>query len=841
MNQVRQRVQFLIIAMLMLNGLLLVMSRGEAWPLILLVILPIPTWYVVDFKRWYELPSWAANLIGLGIGGYAMYFFWFLATERHLAIVSDMVCYLLLTMTLQEKSPRLYWQITVLSVLQSVVASVFSLDLQQGLIFIFYTLVVLMALGSIVYYRDELVATLRMDRFNNMIHSSVHQQRQRGSAVVLRPTRITTSTAGYGSILFATLALAFFSVSAGMSIYVTIPRLEEGSDSELIQLKTTGISRQIKTLEPSGVLQPSNAEAFRVKILDPSGSKSLQLKSDLYMRGACFEKLERDETGWRSYQESVQPTRQLSFPAFTGKVLLQEIVIVPREDPMLFYALPVTPAMNAARDMRFDLHSEMLKRHSATGTINTTPFRYEVGLYGVEEGVVPDTFPFLNYKTGDYSAPLANDVRGRLDSLTEFDPEKFPRLQAQAKAIAATIDESASNRREVCKALENYLANSGEFQYTTDFRSIVRNRDLDPVEDFVANYRQGHCELYASALCLMLRSVGIPARVVVGYRTAKFNDVAGHYLVQEKHAHSWVEAYLSPFPIDCTEAQETKGLAGKGGAWLRLDATPPASTLNDDSDLFSQANNAFGFAQSLWDEYIMGIQDSGTGSERTTYGAGFLQALMDPTALVQSFRYRIENMSVWQRAAVAGVIVVGLLLIQRRVATSKKKSRTSGSTTPGGLIRRLLGRGANSVGDDQGPHWADELLGRLEKLATAGGFSPRKSSMTALEFARQWIAEIKLAAGSIPPVSGEKSARALPTSSTALEVQSTDNDGLIHRITEEISSLVADYYQIKYCGIRSERVAPTPKDLLNRWAGRVSQLQKELPKRSANKPTPKTA
>ncbi len=835
MNHARTRVQFLIIAMLILNGLLLVLSRGEPWPLILLVLLPIPLWYCVDHKRWYELPTWAANAIGLGIGGYAMYFFWFLATERHLAVVSDMVCYLLLTMLLQGKSPRLYWQITILSVLQSVVASVFSLDLQQGVIFILYVLVVMMALSAIVYYRDQLVALQRMDRFNNTIDPTAARRNPRHNLVVLKPTRLEQSPIGYGTIFSAIAMLAICSVSAGMSIYVTIPRLEESDGDGSIQLKTTGLNRKIESLEPSGVLFSSSVEAFRVKIFDPAGGRIIRMNSDLYLRGACLELLKQDETGWLPWDTRNRSLEQMSFPGYVGKVFRQEIVMVPREDPMLVYALPVAPAINVSRDTRFLPATEMLVRESATGSISSAPFKYELGIYGIEDGNVPETFPFLNYKSGNTSKPLNEDNAVRYTELTRFDETKYPSLKAKAKEIAAAVGNPLINRREICERLTAHFYDSSEFQYTTDFRQIVRQRDLDPVEDFFANYKQGHCELYASALCLMLRSLEIPARVVVGYRTAKFNDVAGHYLVQEKHAHSWVEAYLRP--NDCNEELVSKGLAsGESGAWLRLDPTPAASILDDDSDLFDQANNALGFAQSLWDEYVMGIQDNGSSSEKKTFGAGFLQAILDPTQLVQVFRDRLERMAVWQRAGLAGLIVVGLFIIQRRAATWQKKKRTSARSRPGERIwRRLLGRATPESDDGLGPHWADELLLRMEKLAVAGGFSPRKASMTALEFAGQWTKEILQTSQGTPAKVETPNLQNLANGSGATS-GSVDVGLSVQRVTDEISGLVADYYRVKYSesavvGARPERSAREQKELLNGWLGRVARLQQELPRR----------
>ncbi len=805
MRSARRQVQMLMAVMMMLNGILLMLARGEVWPLILLLLLPLPLWYIVDVKKWYELPSWAANTIGLGIGAYAMYFFWFQATERHLAIVSDMVCYLLLTMLLQTKSPRLYWQMTILSVLQSVVASVFSLDLQQGVVFISYTFVVLLALSAIVLYRDQLVVALKMDQNNNDLDE--HRVRKREVVrplMTFRPGAGDGQVSGFRSAFFAIGLLAFFSVVAGMSIYVTIPRLEDSLDADSIQLKTTGVTRQIESLEPSGVLQPNNSEALRLRVIDPSTGKSMRLNGDVYLRGATLEVLKSESTGWLPYRSRVPSSALTSLPTFAGKVYRQEIVMVPRAEPMLFYALPLAPALNVSRDILFDMESEMMLRFSATGSVSSTPFRYELGVYGVERQSLPNVSPFLNFNAKNYDKPLNEDYDSRYGHLTRFDPERYPTLLAKAREIRDRLGSDRSRRQVVCEAIADYLANSGDFSYTTDFRSIVRDQSLDPVEDFVANYRSGHCELYASALCLMLRSLEIPARVVVGYRTARYNEVAGHYLVQEKHAHSWVEAYLRP--LDCSEEMKSQQVARAGGAWLRLDATPAADQLDDDLNLFGTAGDALGLAQSLWDEYIMGIQESQTGAEKSSkLGSSVLQALMDPTALVESIRGRFLQMSVGARLLLGCAILVFWIFVLRQAARRRRRAGRAGPSVGRSGWWDWLGLGANTPGTEFEGHWADAILLELERLAVKYGFSGRQQSMTPLEFARHWSEEVRgVLAGPELAVAG--SAVKLPGVAAAASridqepVGSGDGVGLADKIESEIAALVARYYELKYAG-----------------------------------------
>ncbi|MFO0809689.1 MAG: transglutaminaseTgpA domain-containing protein [Gemmataceae bacterium] len=112
----------------------------------------------------------------------------------------------------------------------------------------------------------------------------------------------------------------------------------------------------------------------------------------------------------------------------------------------------------------------------------------------------------------------------------------------------------------VARALESYLATSGRFRYSLELpRSDER---LDPVEDFLTNTRIGHCNRFASALTLMLRSQGIPARIVLGFQGHE-SDTDGIYEIRQCHAHSWVEAMIRR--ID----------NGEGAwKWLTLDPTP---------------------------------------------------------------------------------------------------------------------------------------------------------------------------------------------------------------------------------------------------------------------------
>jgi transglutaminase-like putative cysteine protease len=98
-----------------------------------------------------------------------------------------------------------------------------------------------------------------------------------------------------------------------------------------------------------------------------------------------------------------------------------------------------------------------------------------------------------------------------------------------------------SYHEKVARALTEYLASSGDYTYTLQLRR--HDRRMDPTEDFLRNVKQGHCERFAAALALMLRSQGVPCRVVAGFRGAEhLGD--GRYAIRYSDAHSWVEVLV---------------------------------------------------------------------------------------------------------------------------------------------------------------------------------------------------------------------------------------------------------------------------------------------------------
>ena len=117
-----------------------------------------------------------------------------------------------------------------------------------------------------------------------------------------------------------------------------------------------------------------------------------------------------------------------------------------------------------------------------------------------------------------------------------------------------------------------------EYFYTLEPPALGRN----PVDRFLFDTRQGFCEHYASAFAVMMRSVDIPARIVLGYQGGELNPQAEHMIVRQSDAHAWTEIWI------------------EGLGWRRVDPTAAVAPERIDAgmsgSMMSGAAAAWGFS-----------------------------------------------------------------------------------------------------------------------------------------------------------------------------------------------------------------------------------------------------
>jgi transglutaminase-like putative cysteine protease len=147
---------------------------------------------------------------------------------------------------------------------------------------------------------------------------------------------------------------------------------------------------------------------------------------------------------------------------------------------------------------------------------------------------------------------------------------RLPVIDPRIPPLAAKIAGSASSSYDKASAIEHYLKT--HFGYTLQ---LPRTAVKDPLANFLFERKQGHCEYFASSMAVMLRTLGIPSRVVNGFRSDEFNDLTGNYVVRAKNAHAWVEAFFPGYgwqSFDPTPAGNSGTPQGWGRVALYLDA-----------------------------------------------------------------------------------------------------------------------------------------------------------------------------------------------------------------------------------------------------------------------------
>lgn len=149
------------------------------------------------------------------------------------------------------------------------------------------------------------------------------------------------------------------------------------------------------------------------------------------------------------------------------------------------------------------------------------------------------------------------------------------------------IDEARVSQYELMHAL---VATLSSYRYTTQSQTPSKEfAQRDPIEAFLLDTKAGHCEYFASALALLARSHGLPARVVNGYYGAHRNPIDGTYQISQSQAHAWVEIYFSKL------------------GWIRFDATPPSErpSAPPRESWWVQARSLFQALETKYLEYVV--------------------------------------------------------------------------------------------------------------------------------------------------------------------------------------------------------------------------------------------
>ncbi len=275
-----------------------------------------------------------------------------------------------------------------------------------------------------------------------------------------------------------------------------------------------------------------------------------------------------------------------------------------------------------------------------------------------------------------------------------------PRIPELAKRITA----STGNPFDKAVAMESYLRDN--FAYTLN---LTGKPGADPLAHFLFETRAGHCEYFASAMAIMLRTLGIPSREVNGFLPGEFNDVAGDYIVRASDAHSWVEAY---FP---------------GSGWVTFDPTPPAA--GDATNLLSRMALYFDWFQLNWNEWVINYDFSHQVQLARNVRQGSTDWVGITRRKFERMKHRgMNSLTGWQAAhpwlSIVFPIALVLALVVLRLDWIRAALRW---VTLSWQVRR-------SPAERNNPQLASRLYVELLRLLEKRGFA-RPITQTPMEFA----------------------------------------------------------------------------------------------------------
>ena len=259
--------------------------------------------------------------------------------------------------------------------------------------------------------------------------------------------------------------------------------------------------------------------------------------------------------------------------------------------------------------------------------------------------------------------------------------------------------------------LERHLLT--QYSYTLDY---LGRTGESPLEDFLFVYRSGHCELFASAMVLMLRSQGIPARLVTGFLGAELNPLEGYYVVRQQNAHAWVEAYTP------------------NRGWRIYDPTPPDGRPTvAEQNLALLISQIYDYITFRWDRYVLtyGADDQDSFlrkmRERMRRFWGNLKDLVEkepvepPTPFAEDTAIDEEPYSPWIWQPQTSTLIVLLAIFVGTVAALviwNRRRPLSGQAAYLRLRRRLEGSGLE-ITEAQAP--LDLLERAVERFPSAAG------------------------------------------------------------------------------------------------------------------------
>ena len=538
-------------------------SERMGWFLVVAGIAAVAGTALADGPRARSIPPWSVRaLILAAIGWGAFDFLSRPEAEEAARVVGTVVTVAMLAKLWERKSAADWRGIIALSIVLLVSAALGTSDFLVGLLVI---------VGVAV-----LVPTAMLYQVVAGTERSATERRQAAPAGSPAPAAESPqgSHAARSLRRLATVGI-LLGLSLSVGAFAVFPR--EIGVAGRSGARVSGFRAGIQ-LWSAGRISQSSRVAMTVRLLDPRDAPA-ELVMPLRMRGAVLERYDPGEARWREAADRsrwriyrMAPGAGFEpFSPIVGEVSsyewTQDVQMRSLASDRIFSAwMPLSIAGDEERSVALDPRTgEITDLGTGSGG---RPRSYRIRMQAFPsprfvEAVLPSSAPRPG-RTPSFPVPKVREIADRIlgeselvDLPTEAEMQADPELRrVRARRIAAYFEAFLSSPR---------------FRYTTDLSDFRRIGDEDPIVLFLERYRFGHCELFASAMVALCRSVGIDARVVTGFLSTEYDGLSDRYVFRESGAHAWVEVRTGDWQwmtFDPSPMEELLAIQQANRTWL---------------------------------------------------------------------------------------------------------------------------------------------------------------------------------------------------------------------------------------------------------------------------------
>ena len=476
--------------------------------------------------------------------------------------------------------------------------------------------------------------------------------------------------AGLSICLFAGILL----MTAGL--FLVLPRTAQAAFERFVpqRYRLAGFSNTV-TLGEIGRIKQSSAPVMHVRSYQGEGFLPVK------WRGAAL--AEFDGKRWFN-----PPGQEQTVPVEDGLVKVRTATEGASRGPNVIYQVHLEPLV--ADTLFFAGTVETINidvpflRSSRGGAFHVPPRFGGRGLNYSAYGFLPN-----EWAEGRYTAQLPGFAFRELLTLPALDP--------RISALALQMTQGAETPAAKARLLERRLRQ--DYGYTLE---LLAQPVDDPLAYFLFERRKGHCEYFASSMAVMLRTLGIPSRVITGFQSGVYNPLTGWQVVRASDAHSWVEAWI------------------EGRGWTTFDPTP-FDTSGSGLGLFTRLSLVSDAVSQFWQDWVMSYDKGRQGALASRMqSAGRRLRFPDFDELASGLKHAARA---GMRYAVAFAVLLALAILALALGPAARKRWKQR------LHTRRLARGETEKTD------ATVLYQNMLDLLEKRGFQ-KPPWLTPMEFAR---------------------------------------------------------------------------------------------------------